>query len=215
MTLLIINPNSTVAMTEAMVDVARSSLPGQSFEGWTSHNAPPAIQGVEDGLQAAPHLLGLVDQANRQAVGGIMIGCFDDTALAEASQRARCPVVGIGQAAYHFAALQSWRFSVVTTLAVSVPILEENIHTYGLDHLLGRVRASDVPVLELEENPEAAATQVLNEALEAEAKDDIDAVILGCAGMVNVFRRVQQELTVPVIDPVVQATRCLGWLSAS
>ena len=55
-------------------------------------------------------------------------------------------MLGICQAACHVAALRGWRFSVVTTLAVSVPILEENIARYGFAPLLGRVRASDVPV---------------------------------------------------------------------
>ena len=49
MSIVIINPNSTASMTEAMVEVASATVPGLTFEGWTSHNGPPAIQGREDG----------------------------------------------------------------------------------------------------------------------------------------------------------------------
>jgi len=121
--------------------------------------------------------------------------------------------IGIGQAAYHYAALRQWRFSVVTTLQVSVPVLEQNIHAIGLGGFLGRVRASDVPVLALEEDPKAAAQQIKAEAEAAATNDNIDAVILGCAGMVQVAHEVEQALDVAIIDPVTCAAQSFAWLA--
>jgi len=215
MSVLIINPNSTAAMTEAMVAVARATVPEMRFEGWTSHAGPPSIQGPEDGACAAPPLLDLVQQAGRDAPQGIIIGCFDDTALAEAAACVRCPVVGLGQASFHYAAMRTWRFSVVTTLAVSVPIIEANVHASGLGDWLGRVRASDVPVLALEANPGAAQAPILAEARRAEAEDGVDAIILGCAGMVALSQAVDAALSVKVLDPVVVAASSLRWLASS
>ena len=137
MAIIIINPNSTTSMTEAMVQTARAAAPNLRFEGWTSHDGPAAIQGADDGAAATPPLLDLVRQADAQNADGIMIGCFDDTGLTDAASLAKVPVLGIGQASYHFAALRQWRFSVVTTLAVSVPILEENVQRHGLSQYLG------------------------------------------------------------------------------
>jgi len=207
-----INPNSTSSMTDAMTEVARQKVPALQFEGWTSHQGPASIQGPEDGAAATPPLLELVQKASDNGAQGIIIGCFDDTALTEAARIARCPVLGIGQAAYHFAALRQWRFSVVTTLEVSVPIIETNVQSLGLGQHLGRVRASNVAVLELEDAPQAAADKVLSEALRAEQDDAIDAVVLGCAGMVQVTKAVQQALTINVIDPVSCAASCFAWL---
>ena len=48
--IVIINPNSTVSMTDAMVRTARETVPAAEIVGWTSHDGPPAIQGPEDGL---------------------------------------------------------------------------------------------------------------------------------------------------------------------
>lgn len=214
MAVVIINPNSTEAMTEAMLREARQAAPGLAFDGWTSRKGPPAIQGPQDGDLATPPLLELVDQASAAGAEGIIIGCFDDTGLRIAAQRAACPVLGIGQAAYHFAALRQWRFSVVTTLQVSVPILEENIRAAGLAPRLARVRASDVPVLQLEQDPDAATSQILGEASRAASEDGIDAVILGCAGMVHVTRAVRDALEIAVIDPVVCAAQGMRWLTA-
>ncbi len=212
MAVVIINPNSTATMTAAMVKQARKSAPDLQFDGWTSHDGPPAIQGTEDGEAATPPLLDLVTKASESGADGIVIGCFDDTALDAAAKQAHCPVIGIGQAAYHYAALRNWRFSVVTTLSVSVPVLEANIERQGLGQFVSKVRASEVPVLELEANPHAAVHAISNEAIRAEADDDVSAVILGCAGMIDVVGNVRKALTVETIDPVTCAARCMAWL---
>ena len=212
MSVIIINPNSSTIMTDAMVEVARAAAPEINFEGWTSHNGPPSIQGEADGALAAPHLLELVRKAEREGAEGVIIGCFDDTALAEARKLASCPIIGIGQAAYYYAALQGWRFSVVTTLSVSVPILERNISALGLDQFLGKVRASEVPVLALHEDRNAAAALVAEESRRAEAQDGVDAIILGCAGMVSVVDAVRNSVGLHVVDPAVVAPKCVGWL---
>lgn len=212
MAVVIINPNSTEAMTEAMVIQARVSAPDLRFEGWTSRDGPPAIQGPKDGEVATPPLLELVQRAGAEGADGIVIGCFDDTALLQASALVACPVIGIGQASYHCAALRQWRFSVVTTLSVSVPIIRDNIARSGLGSFVAQVRASEVPVLTLESDPAGAGRIVTQEALRAEAEDDISAVILGCAGMVGVLDEVENALTVKTIDPVTCAARCMSWL---
>jgi len=211
--IVIINPNSTAAMTEGMLEIARRTRPGLSIEGWTSHDGPPAIQGREDGAAAVPPLLDLVRRAAEAEAGGIVIGCFDDTGLAEAARIAPCPVIGLGQAAAHVAALRLRRFSVVTSLDVAVPIIEENIRAYGLGALLARVRASNVPVLRLEDDPEGAARDVRREARRAVAEDGIDCLLLGCAGMAKLTAAFRHEFDLPVIDGVEAATRLCAALA--
>ena len=198
-----------------MLAAARRAAPSLAFEGWTSRDGPPAIQGPIDGAEAEGPLLSLVRRAVEQDAGGIVIGCFDDTGLAEASRLAPCPVIGIGQAAFHACALRGWRFSVVTTLPVSVPIIEENVARYGLAGFCGRVRASGVPVLDLEARLEAARAAIEAEAGAALRDDDVDAIVLGCAGMARVTASVRAVLPVPVIDPVEAAAGCIGWLAGA
>ena len=213
MAVIIINPNSTCSMTDAMLAQARRAAPELVFEGWTSHDAPPAIQGTADGEAARATLLNLVRQASVQGAEGIIIGCFDDTALEEAATIANCPVIGIGQASYHYAALRNWRFSVVTTLSVSIPIIQSNIERHGLGHIVSKVRASEIPVLELEKNTSLASKVVAKEALVAEQEDGISAIVLGCAGMVEVVATVRSHLSTTVIDPVECAAQCMLWIT--
>lgn len=204
--IVIINPNSTVSMTDAMVETARNTAPGVDIVGWTSTKGPPAIQGEQDGNAAIPPMLELVKNADAAGARAIIIGCFDDTGLTAARALAHCPVIGIGQAAYHLASLFGPRFSVVTTLDVSVPILAMNIRNYGLEKNLSRVRASGVPVLALEHDRENATQQVMAEIRAAYRDDDINSVVLGCAGMVHMIED-SDDAPVKLIDGVHAAVK--------
>lgn len=205
--IVIINPNSTVSMTEAMLRTARETVTGAMIEGWTSHDGPPAIQGPEDGEICIPPLLKLVRKASDAGASVIIIGCFDDTGLHEARAIAACPVIGIGQAAYHLAVLAGERFSVVTTLPASVPVLERNIRSYGLSGQLAKVRASGVAVLDLESAAGQAIPRVISEIARAVAEDGVQSVVLGCAGMVDVPRIAGSGIGVRLIDGVRAAAR--------
>ena len=45
------------------------------------------------------------------------------------------------------------------------------------------------------------------------AEDKLDAIVLGCAGMVHVTRTLRTALDVPVIDPVEAAVGAIRWLA--
>lgn len=203
--ILILNPNSTATMTQAMLATARRACPGRAIEAWTSQDGPPAIEGPEDGAACVPPLLKLVRQGSEAGATAIVIGCADDTGLHEARAVASCPVIGIGQAGYHLAALAGARFSVVTTLPVSVPVLDANVRACGFGPALGRVRAAGVPVLALETEAEAAAGRVLDEIRRAQREDDVASVVLGCAGMSHIPALAGPDITVRLIDGVAAA----------
>jgi allantoin racemase len=204
--IVIINPNSTQSMTTAMVETARKAAPEAHVVGWTSAGGPPAIQGEQDGNAAIPPLLELVKKADEAGARAIIIGCFDDTGLSAARALATCPVIGIGQAAYHLASLFGQSFSVVTTLDVSVPVLSANVSDYGLDKNLGRIRASGVPVLALEDDRANATEKVKAEIRAAVREDNIKSVVLGCAGMVHIVEE-SDDISIKLVDGVQAAVR--------
>jgi allantoin racemase len=209
--IVLINPNSTEVMTHAMVETAAKV--GVTLTGWTSHDGPAAIQGPADGAACIPPLLALVRKASDAGAKAIIIGCFDDTELDAARDIASCPVIGIGQAAYHMAVLSGTRFSVVTTLDVSVPILEKNIHAYGFTSQLARVRASGVPVLDLETDPAGTADVVVGEIKRAVTEDKVDTVVLGCAGMGHIPAHVSNIGHTRLIDGVTSAAQLANILA--
>lgn len=166
---------------------------------------PASIQGAEDGEAAMPGLSAEIDKA--EGFDAIIIACFDDTGLYAARRRTRVPVVGIGEAAYHYAMLVAERFSVVTTLSVSIPVIQENIMRYGLSARCGKVRASNVPVLELERPGSSARETISDEIASALLHDNSDAIVLGCAGMADLAADLSSRHHVPVVDGVAAAVK--------
>lgn len=83
MRLIYINPNSTAAMTDAIVAVARQTAREHEVIGWTNRDGPPAIQGPEDGAKAVTGIAALLPEARKAGADAIVIACFDDTGLAE------------------------------------------------------------------------------------------------------------------------------------
>lgn len=211
MRLLVINPNATASMTDKIAAAARLAVPaGVEVIAVTNASGPASIQGPEDGAAAVPGVLALVAAAQADA---IVIACFDDTALAEARVLAKVPVIGIGEAAFHAAMMLGGRYAVVTTLSVSVPVIEANLRAYGLDGGCIRVRASEVPVLDLERPGSAAEDRVSAEIARALVEDDARAIVLGCAGMADLAARMAVRHRVPVIDGVAAACG-MAWVLA-
>lgn len=206
MNILFINPNSTESMTTKVLQAARLAAPPQvTISAISSANGPASIQGREDGVLASEALLPLFDEV-AQDYDAIVIACFDDTALPTLQARTPKPVIGIGQAGFHACMLLGLPFSVVTTLAVSVPIIEENIQRYGAAQYCRKVRASEVAVLELEVPGSDAEARVSAEIGRALQQDSVSAIVLGCAGMSDLADRLSDEHQVPVIDGVRAAT---------
>ena len=148
-------------------------------------------------------LAGLLDTIRRNPdCDAVVIACFDDTGLDAARCLTDRPVIGIGEAAYHFASMISNKFSVVTTLARSVPALEHNLSRYGLDARCARVRSSEVAVLELEQPGSNARQKISAEIGVAVVEDRAEAIVLGCAGMAGLAQDLAQEHGLPVLDGV-------------
>ena len=208
-TVAFINPNSTDAMTDSCVETLRSELP-ESFQvkAITNYRGPVAIQGEKDGIAAIPGLLAEIEK--NSDCDGFVIGCFDDTGLTEARSITTKPIIGIGQSAFHMAALRHGKFCVLTTLEVSVPVIKQNIKAQGFGVLCKDVIASGIPVLELENNP-VGAINILSECIKIiEVQDPKIAVVLGCAGMTNVCERLQAQHNLHLLDPIVSSARMVN-----
>lgn len=205
MRVLVINPNSTESMTDGIVASASAAAAADVLvEGRTNVDGPAAIQGDADGLAAMSGVVRLVIQAASEGYDAAVIACFDDTGLAEARAAVGFPVIGIGQAAFHTATMYG-RFSVITTLQVSVPVIEDNIQQYGMTEACANIHASGVPVLSLESDPDNARPRLQACAVLAATQDQADALVLGCAGMSAFGAAMTEASGLPAIDGVAAA----------
>jgi allantoin racemase len=215
MRLNIVNPNTTAAMTKTIAAAAaRAARPDTIICAVESAFGPASIEGAYDDAFAVPGLLERIREGEANGADAHVIACFDDTGLDAARALADAPVVGIGEAGFHAAAMVAHRFAVVTTLSRSVPVLENNLLRYGLDRRCARVRATDVAVLELDDPASNAREKIGAEIARALGGDGAEAIVLGCAGMADFAASLSAEFGVPVIDGVAAAVVMAEGLAA-
>jgi allantoin racemase len=206
MRLLVVNPNTTASMTRKIGEAARiAAATGTEIIAVNPESGPASIEGYYDEVFAIPGLI--AEMQKMPSADATIIACFDDTGLEAARSFSDAPVIGIGEAAFHLATLVAGKFSVVTTLSRSVPAIEHNLVRYGLMSRCARVRASDVPVLELERPGSPARARISREIDKAIEEDGAEAIVLGCAGMADLAANLAREHGVPVIDGVVAAVK--------
>jgi allantoin racemase len=207
MNILFVNPNSTDSMTAKVRLTAKSILPTDvNVIAVSNPDGPPSIQGPQDGDLAVPGMLNVMQAHVQQHIDAMVIACFDDTGIEQARKMFKVPILGIGQAAYHASMLAGNTFSVVTTLSVSVPVIEQNINDFGVSPYCKRVRASEVPVLDLEKPGSDAEQRISDEISKAISEDQCEAIVLGCAGMTDLVNRMEQRHGLPIVDGVAAAS---------
>lgn len=202
MKIQVINPNASASMTTMLAQQCQAIInPGTELQVRCLPDSVASIEGACDGVQAAYHLLDAVRQGEAEGMQGYIIACFDDTGLDAARELASGPVLGIGEAAMHAASMLSVRYSVLTTLPRSIHIIERNMRSYGVDRRCAGVHAADIPVLSLESDPGSYGRlrKLGKQLLE---QDRSECLVMGCAGMAQWAKTLQNDLGVPVIDGV-------------
>lgn len=208
MRIKVINPNTTASMTEVIGVAARGvAASGTQIVAATSPTGPVSIEGHYDEAVAVIGLLEEVRQGEAEGCDGYVIACFGDPGLLAAREIAKGPVLGIAEAAMHAASLIATGFSVVTTLGRTRVIAEHLVRNYGMEHHCRRVRAIDLPVLELENPASNARARITEECRRALVEDGSGAIVLGCAGMADLTRAIGRDIGAPVIDGVAAAVK--------
>ncbi len=127
--ILLINPNTSQATTQMMVEIARSSLGARAaIRGLTMEAGVPMIVGEED-LRAATDAVGALDVAN---CCGVIVAAFGDPGAEALRRRLTVPVVGIGEAAMREAA-QHGSFGIATTTPALAASIASKVRQFGLE----------------------------------------------------------------------------------
>ena len=208
MRIKIINPNTSASMTSKIGAAARAvAASGTEIVAVNPDKGPVSIEGHYD---EAVSVIGLLEEVHAGEVAGVdgsVIACFGDPGLLAAREIARGPVLGIAEAAMHAASLIATGFSVVTTLERTRIITEHLVGAYGMQRFCRKVRATDLAVLDLEDETSDARRIIAAECRRALAEDGAGAIVLGCAGMADLTRALSHELGAPVIDGVACAVK--------
>ncbi len=211
MKLLLVNPNTSAAMTEGMTEAARAvAAPGTVVVGRQPSFGPASIESHFDdvfGAAGVAEQVKLAQSIPGEGFDAVVIACFGDPGLDAARELTTAPVLGIAEAAFHAASFVATGFSVVTTMTRTCVIAERLVTRYGFERTCRGIHGTDIPVLALETCGEDTIAQIEAAARQALARDRSGAIVLGCGGMAALCRTLQQRLGVPVVDGVSAAVK--------
>jgi allantoin racemase len=183
MRVLVINPNSTAAMTAhvaAQLHVHMNTnaqiLQRTASQG---HAVIATQQAFDDGAQTACAIL-------RQAVDEglvfdkVLLACFGDPGLEAMRLQTQLPVVGLAQASMQAAERISKPYAIVTAGAAWQTILMQRFRQWGASDLFCGVQVIEGTGLDVFNNP-VAALPAVQRAIHAALAGGAEQIILGGA----------------------------------
>ena len=184
MNLLVLNPNSSAAMTSQVLTAAQCwAPPSLVLRGITAtQGGPPVIASRESfaaGARAAHALWPAQDDGWADAV---LLACFGDPGLADLRRTSRVPVIGMAEAALDEAGAMDKPFHIVTAGLAWDAMLRETVARHEVAAaLLDGITVLEGTGLDIAQNPNAFVAQ-LQDTLDALQRSGAPTCILGGAG---------------------------------
>ena len=202
MRILVANVNTTASMTHAIGESARSvASPGTEIIELTPDFGADSCEGNFESYLAAIAVMDKVVRYEGEYDAVIQAG-YGEHGREGLQELLNVPLVDITTAAASTAQFLGHKYSVVTTLDRTVPLIEDRLKLSGLLDRCASVRASGLGVLELESDPDRAVDAIVEQARQAVEIDKAEVIVLGCGGMAELEERVRQATGVPIVDGV-------------
>ncbi|MDH2328937.1 aspartate/glutamate racemase family protein [Cereibacter sp. SYSU M97828] len=206
--ILVINPNSSEGVTQGLRDALAPY--GPSFDCVTLAGSPATIASAEDVARAG---LRVLDTARERQARAVITACFSDPGL-DLMRAEGMTAFGIQECGILTAMARADRFGIIALSPRSIPRHMSKMRQMGvIGRLAGEVGLSGVSALDA--GTSAAVLQETKEAGRRLVDMGAGAIVLGCAGFAPRRQLLEQELGVPVIDPVqAAAVMALGAVMA-
>ena len=215
---LVINPNTTEAVTQALLMKLSAGLPQVQWHGQTAAFGAPYIADEYSYCVAGHAVLDAWEHATALAPAGgfdaVVVGCFGDPGLQAMQEVANTPVYGLAQAAvWGMAAQGHQRMAIVTGGEKWKPMLERwsraNGYAPGTAAGAGSEGAQVVQIstvaangMDLMRAPQVAAQALAVSCQQSLSSSGAQAVLLGGAGLAGMGERVRALTGLPVWDCV-------------
>jgi Asp/Glu/hydantoin racemase len=201
MRILVINPNSTEAVTRG-IDEAVEPLRmagGPAIDCVTLKEGPPGIETQQHVDGVVQPLLGLVRQKETQ-YDAFVIACYSDPGLHSVREVTKKPVLGISECGILTALTLGHRFGVIAILQKSIPRHLRYVGAMGVtDRFAGELPVG-IPVVELSDEKKTFSRMAeVGKALREQHGADV--VVMGCAGMARYRKPLQDAIGIPVVEP--------------
>jgi Asp/Glu/hydantoin racemase len=207
MRILVVNSNTTPAVTERIGAAARAvASAGTEITAVSAPFGLPLIVTRADWLVAGPATLAALAQ-HRGRYDAAVIACFGDPGLDAAKELLDVPVLGISEAAFHAACMLGRRFGVVSFTAALRPMFEECLAHHGLASRCAGFRMG--PAFSGDPGTVAEDRLDLLAALCAESaeQDGAECIILAGGPLAGIAPLLQPRVAVPLVDGTQAAVR--------
>lgn len=146
-------------------------------------------------------------KAGKAGYDAIFSNCFGDPGVRALRECVDVPVFGGFEPAIHIALGLADRIGIVTVMKTVMPMCHANLAKGHLDGRVISIRSIEIPVLDLGAHGRLCDALV-RESIAAIEQDGIEAVVLGCTGMIDVSETVKERLFEAGYDvPVIEAAQ--------
>ena len=181
MRILVVNVNTTESITDAIAAQAQAAAsPGTEIVGLTPRFGAESVEGNFESYLAAIAVMDRVMRYDEPYDAVIQAG-YGEHGREGLQELLTVPVVDITEAAASIAMLLGHRYSVVTTLDRTVPLIEDRLKLAGPTRAARRC-AKWPRGARLEENPARAIESIVGKAQRAVQDDHAEVICLGCGG---------------------------------
>jgi allantoin racemase len=213
-TLLLLNPNTTAAVTEQVLQRARTVLPPEAGLRGATASFGASYIASEAALAVAGHAALQAfdaDAAKHPVPDAVVLACFGDPGLFALREHACLPVVGLAEAAMREAGA-SGPYAIVTGGAAWPVMLQRLARSLGLHEQLTGVHVVPASGAELLQDP-AVALRLLGELCLQAQQQGARSVVLGGAALTDFSAPLQARLEIPLIDSVACGVQ-VAWAAA-
>ncbi len=158
------------------------------------------------------NILRSVKKAEKNGYDAAIIGCFYDPYLSEAREITNIVITAPMESSLAIAISLGYKFSIIVGRRKWIPQMEENVIKYGLKDRLASFKSIEMGVLDFQTKPHETERKLLDAGKDAIMNDGAEVIILGCTAEFGFYKKLQEELNVPVIDPTIAALKYAEFL---
>jgi allantoin racemase len=212
MKILLLNPNTTTAITERLAAAARKvAAPGTTLVPLTAPRGMPYISSrAEAQIGGAIALEMLAEQILAEhgpQADAAILAAFGDPGLLGARELFDIPVVGLAEAAMLTACMLGRRFAIVTFAGTLASWYEDCVEMYGLASRCAGIRTLSETVASVADVADEKEAQLIELMTSTASGAGADVLILGGAPLAGLADRIKDRIPVPLVDPVQAATK--------
>jgi allantoin racemase len=207
MRLLIVNPNTTEAVTKRLVDAASGvASPATTISGLTAPRGFPYISNRAEAQIGGAIALEMLAERHAQ-VDACIIGAFGDPGLLGARTLFDIPVIGMSEASMLTACMLGRQFAIITFAEALANWYRDCVGSNGLENRCASIRGLRTRFASIAGVQEQMEEELIRLANLAVAEDGADVIILAGAPLAGLAQRAARLIQVPVVDPISAAVK--------